>query len=169
MERARGENQTVRRFAVSLILVLLASACATAPKRELAPAIARFFLESSDGSGGVATLPKSGVRIAVGLKPVISEFDIINVDVAQVDLGKCLRFQMTRSAARDLYRLTASNQDRRLVLLLNGAPMGARRIERPFDDGTILIFVEISDDALPALAESLRNTAAELKRSARKS
>jgi len=159
----------VRRFFALLILVLLASACVTAPPREAAPAIARFFLESSDGDGGIAVLPQSGVRIAVGLKPVISEFDVVNVDVAQVELGKCLRFQMTPSAARDLYRLTGSNQGRRLVLLLNGSPVGARRIERPFDDGTIFIFIETSDDALPALAESLRKTATELQRSARKS
>jgi len=143
---------------------LFVVACETAPHRDYAPTTARFFLESANGEGGRVTLPQSGVRIAVAPKPVFTEFDVVNVEIAEVELGKCLMFQLTPAAARDLYRLTGANQGRRLVLTLNGVARGARRIDRPFDGGTILVFVETPDEKLPALVENLRKTAADLQR-----
>ncbi len=143
-------------------------ACGTPAKRDFAPVVARFFLESSEGQGGLATLPQSGVQIAVSPKPVITEFDVVNVEVVRVELGECLMFQLTGAAARDLYRLTTTNQGRRLVLLLNGEAVGARRIERPFEDGAVLVFVEKPDAALQELAANLRKTAEEMQRAAAK-
>lgn len=114
------------------------------------------------------TLPRSGVQLAVGAKPVFTEFDIVDVDVVEVQLGKCLRFEFSAAAARDLYRLTATNQGRRLVLSLDGRPAGARPIDRPFREGTVLIFVEMPDEALPALAENLRQMAGAVHEAAAK-
>ena len=37
-------------------------------------------------------LPQSGVSLSVNSKPVITEGDIVNVELVQVDLGKCLLF-----------------------------------------------------------------------------
>ena len=157
------------RHALAAVIFLLAlTGCGTTPRRDFTPVIARFFLESTDAQSGFATLPQSGVRIAVAVKPVITEFDFVNVQVARVELGQCLMFQLTPAAARDLYRLTTTNQGRRLVLVLNGEPVGSRRIERPFEDGTVLVFVEKPDAALQAIAEALRKTSEELQRAAAK-
>ena len=87
----------------------------------------------------------------------------------EVELGRCLMFKLTPAAARDLYRLSVQSQGRRLVLVVNGAPLGARRIERPFDDGTVLIFAEINDTELPALVGNMRKSSAELQRAVKKS
>jgi hypothetical protein len=124
----------------------------------------RFFLESADDRGVPFVLPRSGVRLLANPQPVINEGDIANVELMQVDLGRCLMFQLTPAAARDLYRMTASHQGRRLVLLLDDAPIGARQIERPFNDGQILIFVELDDAALPALVADLKRSSAALQR-----
>jgi hypothetical protein len=104
------------------------------------------------------------VQVAVGSKPVFTEGDIVNVELMQVDLGKCLMFQFTPTAARDLYRVTASNQGRRLVLVLNDLPVGARRIEGPLGEGAVLVFVEMPDEALPVLVDNLKKTSIVLQR-----
>ncbi len=128
---------------------------------DYSPTLARFFIETPAGTVGM-TLPQSGVQLAVSAKPMITEFDFVDVAVAQVELGRCLMFRLTPAAARDLYRLSVTNQGRRLVLVVNGVPLGARRIDRPLDNGTVLVFAEVADDALPALANNLRKTSAEL-------
>jgi hypothetical protein len=149
-------------------LGLLFASCRTPPPPDYTPTLARFFIESPSGTVGM-TLPQSGVQVAVSAKPVITEFDFVDVAVAQVELGRCLMFQLAPAAARDLYRLSVPNQGRRLVLVVNGTPLGARRIERPLDDGAVLVFVELPDEALPGLAANLRKTTAELQRTLRKS
>lgn len=157
----------MKTIAVGLLGLALAG-CQSAPQKASTPERARFFLESVDGTGEQVTLPQSGVQILVQPKPVITEFDIVNVDIARIELGECLVFQLTPAAARDLYRLTAANQGRRLVLLLGGVPFGARYIARPFDRGTVLIFVEVPDAALPALVANLKETCAALQPAAAK-
>ena len=92
------------------------------------------------------------------------QVDVIEADVARVELGDCLRFQLTGAGARDLYRLTASHQGRRLVVFINGAAVGARRIDGPFADGAIMIFVELDDAALPALVETVKKSSAKLQK-----
>ncbi len=112
------------------------------------------------------SLPKSGVRVTIGPKPVFTEGDIVNVELMQVELGKCLMFQFTPAAARDLYRVSGSNQGRRLVLFLNNVVVGARRMEMPLSEGRFLVFVELEDSALPALVENLKKTSVALQRAA---
>ena len=155
-----------------LVVVLLLAGCQTAAPVpvDFTPVLARFFLESSEPEAAAVVLPLSGVRIAIGAKPVLTEGDIVKVELMQVDLGKCLMFQVTPAAARDLYRLSASNQGRRMILLLNGVAFGARRIDGPMVEGAVFVFVEVADTALPELVENLRKTVAKLQRElARKS
>ncbi len=146
--------------------VLLFAGCKSLrePARDFTPTLARFFLETTDVGTAAVELPISGVRVTIGAKPVLTEGDIVDVDLMQVELGKCLMFQLTPSAARDLYRLTASSQGRRLVLLLNQMPVGARRIDAPLTDGRIFMFAEVTDAALPVLVTNLKKTTAELQR-----
>jgi preprotein translocase subunit SecD len=132
--------------------------------RDYTPTLARFFLETNDAAASTVVLPISGVRIAIGDKPVFAENDIVDVDVAQVELGRCLLFRLTPSAARDLYRFSGSNQGRRLVLVLNNVPIGARRIESPINDGAVFVFAEVSDAELGVLAVNVKKTSAELQR-----
>jgi hypothetical protein len=158
----------MRYLVAALSLLLMTSGCSTAPIAANQPTLARFFLESSNNEGVHVVLPQSETGITVAVKPVFSEFDITRVEIAQVELGKCLLFQLTPAAARDLYRLSASNSGHRLVLMVNGRAIGARRIEQPLNDGAIVIFVEAPDEALPELQAGLRKTALELQRRARK-
>jgi hypothetical protein len=156
------------RVAALLCLGLALAGCQSTPPKPVAPELARFFLESADGQGELVTLPMSGVQISVQPKPVLTEYDIVNVELARVELGKCVMFQLTPAAARDLYRLTVANPGRRLVLTLGGVPFGARRIGPPIEHGTLLVFVETPDAALPALVISLKETCAALHPAAAK-
>ena len=126
---------------------------------------ARFFLEAPTSEDGTpVTLPQSGVRLAVNSKPVITEGDITNVELVQVDLGKCLLIQLTGSATRDFYRLSVTQQGRRLVMTVNGETVGARRLDGPITNGVIYVFVEMPDAELPALVNNLKKTSVAMQR-----
>ena len=159
-------------LAAGLLLGALAFAgCQAAkPARDTTLTRARFFLEAADARGTEIVLPQSGVRLVMNMKPVLTEGDIVNVELAQVDLGQCLVFQLTPAAARDFYRLSASHQGRRLALVLNGSPVGARRVDGPIADGVLFVFVEVPDSTLPKLVEELKRSTAAVQRDlARKS
>ncbi len=149
-------------FALGLV------ACQTKPQRDYVPVVARFVIESDAERTVELVLPVSEVKLRVMPKPVISEFDLVNVELAQVELGRCLRFQLSPAAGRDLYRLSAANQGRRLVLLLDDRPVGARVIDRPLEGGVLFIFVELPEAELPALVERLQRTTQEIWREAAK-
>lgn len=148
----------------------LAGCQSTKPPTDYKPTWARFFLESASGDGTPVTLPQSDVRLMVNSKPVLTEGDILNVEVVQVDLGKCLMFQLSPSATRDFYRMSVSHQGRRLVLVVNDNTLGARRIDGAITNGAIFVFVEVPDAELPALVENLKKSSVALQREiARKS
>ena len=151
----------MRTITLALVGLVLAGCQSKAPQPTVAER-ARFFLESADGRGQVVTLPQSGSRITVVPKAILTEFDVVNVTIAHVELGDCLVFHFTPAASRDLDRLTAANLGRRLVLVLGGIAFGARRISHAMDHGTLFTYVEVPDEALPALAASLNETAAAL-------
>lgn len=135
----------------------------SSPVRDFTPTLARFFLETTDARASTVVLPISGVRVAIGDKPVFAENDIVDVDVVKVDLGQCLLFHLTPSAARDLYRFSVVNQGRRLVLVLNNVSIGARRIDSPINDGAVFVFAEVSDTELAVIGTNLKKTSAELQ------
>lgn len=153
-------------LAGSCFVALALAGCGSlnSPTRDFTPTLARFFLETSDVKASTVVLPVSGARIAIGDKPVFAEGDIVDVDLVQVELGRCLLFHLTPSAARDFYRLSGSSQGRRLVLVLNNVPVGARRLDAAIGDGAVFVFVEVSDTELAVLATNLRKTSAELQR-----
>lgn len=128
-------------------------------------AVARFYLEAGEGEAGLDfTLPQSDVVVRVNPRPVLVEYDFLDVQIARVELGECLLFQLNGGAARDLYRLSAANQGRRLVLTINGQPLGARRLDQPIGDGVVMVFAETPDTALPELVQSLQKTAIRVQR-----
>jgi hypothetical protein len=133
------------------------------------PLVARLFLEAKRGEAGIGvTLPRSGLTINVAPRPVLVEYDIVNAEVAQVELGRCLLLQLTPAAARDLYRFSVASLGRRLVLSLNDQVVGARPIDAAIADGVILIFLELPDEELAPLVERLKLTAADVAAAARK-
>lgn len=149
---------------IAAVAVLLLFAGCHAPSAATQARLARFFLESDQvNNADVVSLTQSGVRIAVGARPVLMEYDFVDVTVARVELGQCLLFQLTPAAAHDLIGLTASNQGRRLVLTIDGVAIGARRIDGVFADGRIFIFVEKPDSELPALAQELKRASVEAR------
>lgn len=150
--------------AVGLLIWAGLGGCRTSATADPAPTLARFFVESANARGVTLTLPQSDVRITVNPQPVLTETDIINVEIAQVELGRCLAFQLSPAAARDCYRLTGSHQGRRLVVAINDAPLGARRIDRPIIDGVVMVFVETPDAALPKLVADLKRSIVAVQR-----
>ena len=153
-----------------LLGVLFLSGCQSSPKpTAYEPLVVRFFLETRPGEAGVLLqLPVSGVGVTVAAKPILVEYDVLNAEVARVELGECLLLQFTPAAARDLYRLSVASVGRRLVLTLNDEPVGARRIEQAIGDGTILVFVERPDAELPGLVARIKRTSADIVAAAKK-
>jgi hypothetical protein len=161
----------LRRLFCPLFAVVVVVGCQSTPANQPAPAplVARFYLETKPDEAGVPIrLPQSGVVIRIAPKPVFVEYDLVNAEIAQVELGRCLLLQLTPAAARDLYRLSVAANGRRLVLALNDAFLGARRIEPAMSDGVILVFIESPDEQLPELVARLKRTADDLARAAQK-
>lgn len=153
------------RLFLLLATLLAAAGCASREKSGRAgTAVIRFHLENAQGQGTTVVLPRSQVPLLLNPKPVLTEGDVANVELVQVELGRCLMFQLTPTAGRDFYRLSVSNQGRRLAVLIDGTALGARRIDGPIADGVIYTFVELPDDELPALVERLKASSAALQR-----
>lgn len=146
-------------------LLYLAAGCTTKPGPE-GLAIPRFYLESTDPHATEIVLPVSGVRLPVSANPVFSEADIVNVELVEVDLGHCLLFQFTPEAARALHRVSGSHQGRRLVLTINGQPVGVRIIDAPFASGNLLTFTELPDEHLVGMAVRLKKSVRHLQKKA---
>lgn len=121
---------------------------------------ARFLMESrtTDGYSAMVTMPVSRVRVPVEGKAIVSEFDYQSIELAEIDLGKCLLFTLRPPAARAFYQISAGNQGKRLVLVVNGEPLGVRSISGPIADGRIFVFLEADDDRLHELATKLKET-----------
>lgn len=152
---------------LGLVLGLALAGCQTKTEADRPPVVARFLMETDATRGAIEVLlPVSGVRVRVAPKPVITEYDITGVAEARVDLGHCLLFRLTPAASRDLYRLSAQNLNRRLVLVLNGQPMGARVIDRPLEPGALFIFLEVPDARLPVLVQDITATSQRLQKEA---
>jgi hypothetical protein len=159
----RAHRDAALHLMILILGFVFVTGCQSAKQPAYQPLVARLFLEVRAGESGVPlTLPVSGVTITVGAKPVIVEYDIANAELAQVELGRCLVLHLNPAATRDLYRLSVAALGRRLVLVLNDAPLGVHRIEQAIPDGTILAFVETPDANLPSLVERLRRTLADI-------
>jgi hypothetical protein len=145
---------------VALILVCLGLAGCGSSRRQEPTLAARFYVEAAANEASVpVVLPRSGVRIRVSPKPVLSEYDVTNVAVAEVELGRCLAIGFTAAAGDALLRLSQAHDGRRLVLLIDGEPVGARVLDSSIEPGRLLIFVERTDAELTRLAARLQRSA----------
>jgi hypothetical protein len=143
-------------------------AVATAPVPPFFHTYARFYVESVGAGAEMMTMPITGLEMGVVNRAILTESDIVDAAAVQVDLGRCLRVKLTPAGARELARVTRENVGFHLVLTINDEPIGSRQIDGPMIDGTILIFVEVSDPVLNELAANLKLTSAEVQKEAKK-
>ena len=114
----------------------------------------------------VVEFPVSGTRIALRKEPLVSEFDIVNVELVKVDMGLALLLQTNEKGARELYRGTVTHMGGRIVLMVNDNPVGARRIDNSFrngDFGNYYTFVEIDDEELGQLVLDMKKSIQQLQ------
>lgn len=167
--RARGDARHAvhaASCAFALTIALVHGGCQSPQAaRDFDPIVPQFLLEAPSQQPGaqVIELPVSQVQVPVYPRVALSQTDVSNVELVHVDLGLCLMFEFTPGAGRVLFRLSSSNIGRRLVVTLNGRPLGARLIEGPIQDGRLLVFVEVSDEELPATAVNLKRTVHEIQ------
>ncbi len=130
--------------------------------------VPRLMIESRgmdySGSRGIElNLPVSGLMILVESAPIANEFDIINAEMVQVDMGLALMLELTDTGRRELYRRSVTNKGNRVVLTSNGKAIGARILDGAIMDGKFYTFVEIPDDELGQFVLDLKESIAELQ------
>ena len=164
--------QINRRFCFSallaLSLLLLFSACRKEKVEDEDLRVPRLMLEARGVNYGaltadVVTLPVSGTKVSLRKEPLVNEFEITNVELVKVELGLALLVQTSELGARALYRGTVTGMGGRIVLTVNGNPIGARRVEAPIQDGNFYTFVELDDEELGQLVLDMKETIAYLR------
>lgn len=123
---------------------------------------------SQGGDGRTVALPGSGRRFAIAAKPLINEFEIVDAEVVDVELGKALLLELDGRPARELYRFSGDNMGQHLIVTINGKAIGARRIDGAIQNGKFYTFVEISDQALVDLVLELKDSLETLQKAKRK-
>lgn len=153
---------------LALSLLLLFSGCRKEKADEENLRVPRLMLESRGMNYGAltadsVTLPVSGTKVSLRKEPLVNEFEITNVELVKVDLGLALLVQTSELGARALYRGTVTGMGGRIVLTVNGKPIGARRVEAPVEDGNFYTFTELKDEALGPLVLEIKETIAYLQ------
>ena len=115
-------------------------------------------------TGEIVTLPVSRTTISIQGDPVVNEFDILNVEMVKVDMGVALLVQTGGQGARDLYRASVSDRGSRIVFMVNGNAIGARRIDGAIQDGNFYTFVEVDDEELGQLVLDIKETIVDLQK-----
>ena len=131
--------------------------------------VPRLMVESrsvqyGDMGGPVVTLPVSQTSIPLQKEPVVSEFEIVNVELVKVELGLALMVQTSSTGARQLYRSSVTNMGNRIVLMINGNAVGAQRIGAAIEDGRFFTFVELPDEELGDLVLEIKDSLVELQK-----
>ena len=121
-------------------------------------------VDYGDMKGTIVKLPVSGTRISIQDQPLVDEFNILNVELVKVDMGLALLVQVSAQGSHSLYRGSISNMGGRIVLMINGNAMGARRIDGPMEDGNFFTFVEVSDEELGKLVFDIKASLASIKK-----
>lgn len=154
------------------LIVLLSLAFLTACQKDSTlenPTVPRLMIETRGVNygamgGNTVTLPVSGTTIPIRAQPLVNEFDIRNVEMVKVDMGVAMLLQVGGQGARDLYRGSVSHMGGRIVLMVNGTAIGARRIDRPIQDGNLYTFVEVDEEELGQLVLDIKKTLAQIQK-----
>ena len=114
--------------------------------------------------GTIVKLPVSRTRISIQDQPLVDEFNILNVELVKVDMGIALLVEVSALGSRSLYRGSVTNMGGRIVLMINGNAIGARRIDGAMEDGNFFTFVEVSDEELGKLVFDIKASLASIKK-----
>jgi hypothetical protein len=159
------------RFALSSLILLISLGLLVACKKEKLEnlSVPRLMVETrgvnyGSSTGETVTLPVSRTTISIQRDPVVNEFDIQNVEMVKVDMGVALLVQTAGQGARDLYRASVSNMGSRIVFMVNGNAIGARRIDGTIQDGNFFTFVEVDDEEIGQLVLDIKETIVELQK-----
>ncbi len=153
-----------RRFFVVLLLLslLFAGGCRAFRGEDFPHHVARFYVETSEAypesHRGEVTLPYSEATITINPKVQLGEWDIDRVEVFEAELGDAVAVYLMPDAARDIQMLSYNNRGRRLVLLVNDIPVGAKMMNRGIEDGVIVMYLEYPDEELEELADYITRT-----------
>lgn len=132
------------------------------------PTIASFHLEAdsflNEGSVESVQLPISGISSNIAREAVFNQNDIESVEIAQLDLGKCLKFNFKPEAKEKLTALAETPDKETLYLLVNKKPMGFRTLEGPLEDDSLCMFVETPEKNLVSLANTLNSSTNSLRK-----
>ncbi|MEC7280756.1 MAG: hypothetical protein VXY17_01495 [Verrucomicrobiota bacterium] len=157
-------------IALSSLILLVSLGLSVACKKDKLEnlSVPRLILETRDvdygaASGQTVTLPVSRTTVSIQGYPVVNEFDILNVEMVKVDMGVALLVQTGGQGARDLYRASVSNMGSRIVFMVNGNAIGARRIDGAIQDGNFYTFVEVDDEELGQLVLDIKETIVKLQ------
>lgn len=137
-------------------------------RKEVAPEnlrVPRLYLEGRTMNYGAMTparmvMPKSGTMIEVIKEPLLNEFEIVNAELVKVELGMALLLQLSDRGARSLYRASVVNAGNRVVVSINGNPVGFRRLDGAIMDGNFYCFVEMNNAALEELVIDIKESLA---------
>ena len=160
------------RIALSSLILLVSFGLLVACKKDKQEdlSVPRLMMEARNTNYGAIsaetiTLPVSGTTVSIQGDPVVNEFDILNVEMVKVDMGLALLVQTGGQGARDLYRASVSNMGSRIVFMVNGNAIGARRIDGAIQDGNFYTFVEVDDEELGQLVLDIKETIVKLQAS----
>ena len=160
----------MHQIALSSLILLVSFSLLVACKKDKLEnlSVPRLILETRDvnygaASGQTVTLPVSRTTVSIQGYPVVNEFDILNVEMVKVDMGVALLVQTGGQGARDLYRASVSNMGSRIVFMVNGNAIGARRIDGAIQDGNFYTFVEVDNEELAQLVLDIKETIVKLQ------
>jgi len=123
--------------------------------------LVRIYIENpSAGRTGVwakpLTMPNSGLTYYVKPDPLITEANITNVQLVQVQSGHfALLFHLDEFGTRALYRASVAENGRMLITTVNEVPIGARQIDGAISDGRLYTFTDLSEEETKKLYEEL--------------
>ena len=148
-----------------LALLVVAGVLLAGCKKDKPTHTVRFYVENnSAGHTGVwsqpMTLPESGLTYYVKPDPLITEANITNIQLVQVQSGHyAYLFHLDDWGTRHLYRASVSDMGRMLILSINGLPVGARQLDGAINDGRLYMFTELSNEEMEKLyLDLVKNT-----------
>lgn len=155
-------RHAIARSLQCISLLMLLAGCATGPKAD-PQFIPNFFIEArgSELRNPRVTsvqLPISASVIQIKPVPSIPHFDLQSVQLKQGTMGPYLEFALNPESRLRLMELSGTYRSRRLVLVVGSEPLGAWRIDRIIEDGTLAIHVEVDEGELPTLVQNIQNS-----------
>lgn len=153
-------------FALLMLVLFSLAGC----NKEQPKHVVRFYVETS-GKGNmgtwskVMTLKNSGLTFTVNSQPAILETSLDNVELMKTEDGQLfVAFYFDDVGSRELYRQSVAAMGRRIVLEVNGVPLGARQFDGALTSGVLFMFVDLPDSELGEFVLNLKESVEAIKR-----